>query len=94
MGTVVHFPGRERGRFTPEIRRDLRRLALRVRGAEPIRFGMDAHGAEVCRFANGLAVSWDCECGLILIDTFDGYVDRGPFHNVDEVCLLAAYLAP
>lgn len=94
MGIVVQFPGRSRRRFTPEIRGDLERLAPRVRGAEPIRFGVDASGAEVCRLANGLMVGWDHECGLILIDTHDGYVDRGPFHGVDEVCLFAAYLAP
>ena len=92
MGIVVQFPGRARGRFTPEVRDDLTRLAPKVRGALPLRFGVDANGAEFCCFANGLMVGWDRECGLVLTDTRDGYVDRGPFDSVDEVCLFAAYL--
>ncbi len=92
MGMVVQFPGRVGGRFTPAVRDDLTRLAPRVRGALPLRFGVDANDAEFCGFANGLMVSWDRECGLVLISTLDGYVDRGPFDSVDEVCLFAAYL--
>ncbi len=94
MGTVVQFPVRTRGSFTPEMRDSLVRLAPNIRGALPLRFGKDSSGAEFCCFANGLLISWDRECGPILIDTFDGYVDRGPFHDLDEVCLLATYLAP
>ena len=93
MGTVVPFRGCARWRFTREMRSSLMRFAARYRNVLPLRFGVDASGAEFCCLANGLTISWDRGCGLVLTDTFDGYVDRGPFHSLDEVCLFAAYLS-
>ena len=94
MGVVLQFPGvsAER-RFTPPMRDTLARFAVQAPGAFPLAFGTDSDGAEFCRLANGLMIGWDRRHRLVLTDTSSGFVDRGPFNSVDEVCLLLAYLA-
>lgn len=92
MGVVVQFPSRVSGRFTAEMREALARLADKTSGALPLVFGMDGDGTEFCCLANGLMIGWDRGRSLILTDTNSGYVDRGPFNSLAEVCLLIAYL--
>lgn len=94
MGVVVQFPGcfADR-RFTPEMRQTILRYAGAAPGALPAAFGADGDGVEVCDLANGLRIGWDRWHRLILVDTVSGFVDRGPFRSVDEICILVAYLA-
>ena len=75
----------------PDSRR-LARFAACKPGVRPLLFGTDGDGSEFCQLADGLAVGWDRRGRLILTDTLTGYVDRGPFHDLDEVCLFLAYL--
>lgn len=93
MGVVVQFPGVSAGRFTPEMRETLHRIARGTPGAFPMVFGVDGDGAEFCCLANGLMIGWDRRRRLVLTDTSSGFVDSGPFKSLDEVCLLIAYLA-
>lgn len=93
MGVVVQFPRCSAGRFTPEMRSTLARHAARAPGALPLVFGTGADGSEFCRFANGLMIGWDRRGELTLTDTASGFVDHGPFHSVDEICLIVAYIA-
>lgn len=94
MGTVVQFPARMiRRQFSDEMLGRLVRLAARTPGAQPLWFGADERGAEVCRFASGLQVGWDRRGRLVLTDMVSGYVDDGPFRDLDEVCRLINYLA-
>ena len=92
MGIVVQFPSSTGGQFTAEMRDVLVRFASRTPGIWPLLFGLDCNGAEFCRFANGLMIGWDRGRCMILTDTNSGYVDRGPFRSLDEVCLLITYL--
>jgi hypothetical protein len=93
MGVVVPFPGRSPSYFTPEMRSTLARHAAGAPGALPLAFGKGGDGAEFCHFANGLMIGWDRAGRMVLTDTTSGFVDRGPFNSVDEVCLILAYLA-
>ena len=94
MGVLLQFPklSTER-RFTAEMRQTILRFAARAPGALPAAFDADSEGTEVCRLANGLVIGWDKRHRLVLTDTVSGFVDRGPFESVDEVCTLIAYLA-
>ena len=94
MGVVLQFPrfSAER-RFTAEMRQTILRFAARAPSALPAAFDTDSDGAEVCRLANGLVIGWDKWHRLVLTDTVSGFVDRGPFKSVDEICTLIAYLA-
>lgn len=87
-GMVLQFPVRKRGRFDAKTRAHLGRLAARIPAIQPLLFGYDEQGAEWCRFGNGLVMSWEKPDRMILTDTFSGYVDRGPFDSLDEICLL------
>lgn len=93
MGTVVPFPRLVVRQFTPQMRRTLSLHAAAAPGASPVVFGTDGDGAEFCCLANGLTISWDRRGRLLLTDTASGFVDRGPFQGVDEICLVLAYLA-
>jgi hypothetical protein len=94
MGVVLQFPGyNAERRFTTEMRQTILRFAARTPGAFPTAFDLDDDGAEVCRLANGLVIGWNRWHRLVLIDTVSGFVDRGPFRGVDEICSLIAYLA-
>ena len=93
MGIVVQFPSRTGRQFTAEMQDVLVRLAGKTLGALPVVFGKDGDEAEFCCFANGLMIGWDRRGCLVLTDTASGYVDRGPFRSLDEVCLLVTYLA-
>ncbi len=93
MGIVVQFPRLIVGKFTPEMRSTLVRHATVAPGALPLVFGEDRDGTEFCRLANGVMISWDRRGRLVLTDTASGFVDRGPFNSVDEICLILAYLA-
>jgi hypothetical protein len=92
MGTVVQFPVRRGGTFTPEMRSSLAHLAAWTPGLRPLLFGTDGDGSEFCCLANGLMVGWDRERRLVLTDTLSGYVDRGPFYGLAEVCCIIAGL--
>ena len=94
MGVLLQFPrlSAER-RFTAEMRQIILRFAARAPGALPAVFEADSDGTEVCRLANGLVIGWDERHRLMLTDTVSGFVDRGPFKSVDEICTLIAYLA-
>ena len=92
MGIVVQFPSRTGGQFTAAMRDVLVRFADGTPGASPLVFGKDDDGTEVCCLANGLMIGWDRGRHLILTDTNSGYVDRGPFRTLAEVCLLVTYL--
>lgn len=92
MGIVVQFPSRASRRFTAEMRGVLARFADETPGTLPLVFGKDGDGAEFCCLANGLMISWDDTHSLILTDTNSGYIDRGPFRSLAEVCLLVTYL--
>ena len=91
MGVVVQFPGCGGRLFTARMRDVLVRLAETTPGLHPLSFGKDHDGSEVCRLGNGLSVGWDRR-RLVLTDTVTGYVDRGPFESLDEICLLIACL--
>ena len=93
MGVVVQFPRLIVRQFTPEMRSTLTRHAATAPGALPLMFGKEGDGTEFCRLANGLMISWDRRGRLVLTDTASGFVDLGPFNNVDEICLILAYLA-
>ena len=93
MGIVVQFPGRMAGRFTPEMQDALASFAAEMPGACPVVFGKDGDGDEFCCLGNGLMVGWDRRCHLVVTDTSSGFVDRGPFRSIHEVCLLIACLA-
>ncbi len=93
MGVVLQFPRLIDRQFTPEMRDLLARHAAAAPCALPLTFGKDADGLEFCRLANGLMISWDRRGRLVLADTASGFVDRGPFNSVDEICLILAYLA-
>ena len=88
-GKVVPFPRHGRGRFTAEMRDVLSRFAREVLNRQSLAFGLDSEGSECCRLDNGLVIGWD-QGRLILTDTLSGYVDRGPFSSLDEICLLIA----
>ncbi len=92
MGIVVQFPSHVGGRFTPEMREILARFADETPGTLPLVFGKDGDETEFCCLANGLMIGWDRGRSLILTDTNSGYVDRGPFRSLAEVCLLITYL--
>lgn len=93
MGVVVQFPGRMAGRFTPEMRDTLAGIAGMVPNALPVVFGTDGDGDEFCCFGNGLMISWDRRRHLVVTDTTSGFVDRGPFASIHEVCALIACIA-
>ena len=93
MGVVVQFPRFFAGQFTPEMRSTLTRHAAVAPGALPLTFGKNGDGTEFCCLANGLMIDWDRRGRLVLTDTATGFVDRGPFNSVDEICLILAYLA-
>lgn len=93
MGIVVQFPSRKGGQFTAEMREALVRLAHETPGALPVVFGKDGDGAGFCCFANGLMIGWDRAGRLVLTDTATGFVDRGPFSSLDEICPLVTYLS-
>jgi hypothetical protein len=92
MGRVVQFPRRARRQFTAEMRGRLAHFAATVPSFQPLVFGEDGDGSEFCCFANGFMVGWDRWQRLVLTDTLSGYVDRGPFDDLDEICLLIIYL--
>ncbi len=92
MGMVVQFPTRKGGCFSMEMRGGLVRFAAKRPGIHPIEFGKEPDGSEFCRLGSGITVGWDQEHRLILTDTASGYVDRGPFNSLDDVCLLIDYL--
>lgn len=94
MGVVVPFPTRGIGRFTPDMRDQLARLAATSAAYRPLLFGLDEHRREYYRFADLLMVGWDAWGRLVLTDIASGYVDHGPFHGLDEVCRLIASLTP
>ena len=93
MGVVVQFPGRAAGRFTPEMRDTIAGFASQVPGAYPVVFGTDGDGDEFCCLGNGLMIGWDRKRHLVVTDTSSGFVDRGPFTSIHEVCLLIACIA-
>ena len=93
MGVVIPFPRPVAGHFTAEMRRTLARYAAATPGTLPFAFGKNRDGTEFCRFASGLMISRDDSGSLVLTDTATGYVDRGPFDSMDEICLVIAYLA-
>ena len=93
MGVVIQFPRPVAGQFTPEMRSTLTRYAAAAPGALPLAFGKNHDRTEFCRFSNGLMISLDRTGSLVLTDTATGYVDRGPFDSVDEICLVIAYIA-
>lgn len=88
MGTVVQFPARGAGAFGAQVRNRLVRFADRTPAVQPLSFGEAPDGSGFCRLGNGLTVCWDRERRLILADTLSGYVDRGPFDGLDEVCFV------
>ena len=94
MGTIVQFPVRSGNRFTPEMRSSLAHLAAQAPELRPLVFGIDGDGTEFCCLGNGLMVGWGRGRRLILTDTHSGYVDRGPFHSLAEVCRVIGQLAP
>ena len=87
-GRVLKFPVRKRGQFDSDTRAHLGRLAARTPAIQPLSFGHDERGVEWCLFGNGLMVSWEQPGRIILTDTLSGYVDRGPFDSLDEICLM------
>ena len=94
MGVVLQFPRAYADRrFTPEMRQTIFRFAQAAPDVLPVIFDADSDGVETCRLANGLVIGWDRWHRLVLTDTVSGFVDRGPFRSVDEVCMLIAYLA-
>jgi hypothetical protein len=74
------------------MRDTLARFAREVLNSQSLAFGLDNEGSECCRLDNGLVIGWD-RGRLVLTDTLSGYVDRGPFGGLDEICLLIADLA-
>ena len=92
MGTVVQFPVRTGGCFSTRMRDGLVRFAAGRSGVLPLGFGREPDGSEFCQLGNGLKVGWDREHSLVLTDTVSGYVDRGPFNGLDDVCLLVDHL--
>ncbi len=93
MGVVIPFPRPAAGQFTAEMRTTLARYAAATPGTLPMAFGKNRDGTEFCRFANSLMISRDGSGCLVLTDMATGYVDRGPFDSVDEICLVIAYIA-
>ncbi len=93
MGVVIPFPRPVAGQFTAEMRSTLARYAAATPGTLPLAFGKTRDGTEFCRFANGLMISRDGSGSLVLTDTASGYVDRGPFDSMDEICLVISYIA-
>ena len=93
MGIVVQFPGRVPGRFTQDMRDTLVRFASGIPDAFPLMFGKDGDGDEFCCLGNGLMIGCDRRNRLVVTDTSSGFVDRGPFNSIQEVCLLLACIA-
>lgn len=91
-GTLLPFPGRIAGMFTPEMRDSLVAFTLVMPCMGPIVFDVDEAGNETCRMANHVMVGWDCKQRLFLSDMQSGFVDHGPFRDMDEVCGLIAYI--
>lgn len=93
MCTILQFPSRAGRRFTPVMRDALARLAERTPSAAPVLFLENPDGSDTCLLGSSLQVDWDRAGRLVLTDAVSGFVDRGPFTGLDEVCALVSYLA-
>lgn len=93
MCIILQFPSRAVRRFTQPMRAALDQLAACTPGAAPVMFLENPDGSETCLLGAGLQIDWDRAGRLVLTDTVSGFVDRGPFGDLDDVCLLVSYLA-
>jgi len=90
-GIVLAFP-RQRGTFTIGMRSMLIRFASRRPSLLPIVFSIDSRGAETCRLAERLWITWDRHHGFMVTDAETGFTDQAPYRGAVALCTLIASL--
>lgn len=91
-GVLLRFPEVAEGDFVADMGRNLGRFAKTAPGIFPVQFSVQDDGAESCRLTNGFTIGRDAERRYTITDDCSGYVDRGPFTSLYEVCRLITWL--
>lgn len=89
---VLPFPAPEAATFAEKVRLDLARMCTGRRSPFPIRCEASGDGAETCRLSSGLVIGRDAGGRLWVSDSRTGFVDRGPFASVHQICEVVAWL--
>ena len=89
---MLPFPVPAAASFVQEVQFDLARACTGRCSPFPIQCEASGDGAETCRLATGLVIGRDVGGRLWVGDSRTGFVDRGPFGSVREICEVVAWL--
>ena len=89
---VLPFPRPAAAAFAEEVRLDLARTCTGSFSPFLVRCEASGDGAETCRLSSGLVIGRDAGGRLWVGDSRTGFVNRGPFASVHEICEVVAWL--